>query len=53
MINTKQRQVDEKKWKLEKISTYAEWENVEDLVEVLSKVLQLRRDDMESDLKGN
>lgn len=33
MINTKQRQVDEKKWKLEKISTYAEWEN-EDLVEI-------------------
>lgn len=53
MINTKQRQVDEKKWKLEKISTRAEWENVEDLVEILSKVLQLRRDNMETDLKGN
>lgn len=33
--------------------TYAEWENVEDLVEILSKVLQLRRNDMETDLKGN
>lgn len=27
--------------------------NVEDLVEILGKVLQLRRDDMETDLKRN
>lgn len=53
MIKTKQRQVDGNKWKQGRISTCAKWEDAEDLVEILSKVLQLKREDVGTDLKGN
>lgn len=51
MIKTKQ--VGGNKWKQEKICSHVGWENVESLVEILSKVLGLRREDMGWNLKGN
>lgn len=51
MIKTKQ--VGGNKWKQEEMCTYAEWENVDALVEILNKVLGLRREYMGSNLKGN
>lgn len=53
MIKTKQRHVGENKWKQERMSTCAGWENVENLVEIWSKMLELRKEDMEWNLKGN